>query len=130
MIFASITGVVAYWRFVVSDRVLKEDTAAINLKGAAVPIEGCVDEVLGWAASCRAMRSLCTASTPRMAHACIKGKDRTPECQALGDRSQDTRYGYRECKARGATRKYTRKACAMAYRAIATHCAAVIRSGG
>lgn len=114
-------GVLAYWRFVVSDRYLQQDAATLHQRGGTLTLEGCVDAVMAWTGRCRAMKSLCDATTPRMIHACLKGADRRQACKALGDRSQDTRLGFKECQDRGVDRR-SKKLCAMAYRAIATHC--------
>ena len=67
------------------------------------------------------MKSLCFASSSLVTHRCLDARDRSAYCQTLGAAHRDTRFGYKECKARGVTRQ-NKKICAAAYRAIAAHC--------
>lgn len=114
-------GLVAYWRFIVSDKYLRADLHRLGEQGKKLDVEGCVDATLEWARHCKAMKSLCDATTPEMMGKCLAARDRSAYCKKLGDTGKDTHYGYKECKARGVTRK-TKKTCSIAYRAIVTHC--------
>lgn len=116
-----VIGVVAYWRFIVSDRFLRDDLEQMAQRGRSLSVEQCVDATVEWAGSCRAMKSLCDATGPQLMRTCLAARDRSEYCDSLGDRARETRFGFKECKARKVTRK-TKKACAAAYRAIASHC--------
>lgn len=114
-------GVVAYWRFIVSDRYLRDDLRRLADQGKQLTVEGCVDATLAWGRSCKAMKSLCDATTPEMMGKCLAARNRESYCRRLGTTGHDTRFGFKECKARGVDRK-SKKTCAIAYRAIADHC--------
>jgi hypothetical protein len=122
MVFATAVGVLAYWRFIVSDRYLRHDIAAMALAGRSLTVEQCVDRTVSWASSCRAMKSLCVATGPHLMRTCLAARERDAYCAKLGTRGEDTHFGFKECEARGVDRK-NKKTCAAAYRAIVTHCA-------
>lgn len=129
MLLAALIGVMAYWRFIVSDRHLRADLEAMAERGAQLTAEQCVDATLSWAAGCQAMKSLCDASAQLIAHRCLDGRDRSTYCAGLGEAIYDTKFGYKECQARGVTRT-TKKTCAAAYRAIAAHCHKLRKGAG
>lgn len=116
-----VIGVVAYWRFIASDRYLRADLKRLAAQGKQLTVEGCVDATLAWGRSCKAMKSLCDATAPEMMGKCLAARDRSSYCRRLGTTGHDTHFGFKECKARGVDRK-SKKTCATAYRAIATHC--------
>lgn len=118
---STVIGVLAYWRFIVSDRFLREDLEKMARVGRSLSVEQCVDATVAWAGTCRAMKSLCDATGPQLMRTCLAARDRSDYCNHLGDRAKETHFGFKECKARKVTRK-TKKACAAAYRAIASHC--------
>lgn len=118
---ALIIGCLGYWRFIVSDRFLRDDVLSMQKQGKTLSVEGCVDAVVLWASRCRAMKSLCDATAPRMMDVCLAAGNRSAYCRKLGQSGNDTHFGFEECRARKVKRK-TKKACASAYRAIANHC--------
>lgn len=119
---SSVLGVLAYWRYQQSERFIRGSIAAFGVRGAKATVEQCVDQVVVWTESCRAMIGLCDASVSRMMNACLKGQDRSQACAAiLPNATADTRFGHEACIKRGVTRR-TKKACAAAYRMIAAHC--------
>ena len=124
-------GVVAYARYVSSEKALTADLAAIADKGKALSVEQCVDEVLAWHARCEAMKSLCDLSIPRMMFECLKAQDRAPYCDGLTRTTEETTFGVAECKARGAySERTTRNVCATAYRSIDAHCRESLKARG
>lgn len=114
-------GALAYWRFSLSERYLTEDLRHMQTAGATLSAEECVDETVAWAGRCRAMKSLCDASVERMTKRCLAGRDRRAYCQQVQEATKEASFGYVECQARGVDRK-TKKACGLAYRAVASHC--------
>lgn len=121
LLLSAVVGVVAYWRFIVSDRYLRADLNRLSTRGKRLSVEGCVDATVTWASRCQAMKSLCDATGPEMMTRCLAANDRTAYCARLGRTGADTHFGFKECKARHVNRK-TKSACADAYRAIATYC--------
>jgi hypothetical protein len=115
------TGALAYQHLATSERVLTRELDAMRAQGAGLDVEGCVDAVVRWHATCAAMKSLCDQSVPRFMDACLSAGDRSAYCEALGPLSADTRFGVAECKARGGDRAET-KACTLAHRVIDGHC--------
>lgn len=122
-----VVGVVAYSRFIRSDRHLRTDLERLAAEGKELSVEGCVDATIRWSTRCEAMKSLCDATTPQIMARCLGARDRSKYCRSLGESGRDTRFGYKECKARGVNRK-TKKTCAIAYRAIRSHCDGVLAS--
>jgi hypothetical protein len=120
---AGALGVVAYWRFVESERALGADLARMARRAPLLGVEGCVGEVLAWNGACAAMKSLCDATVPRMMETCLRGVDRSADCAVYAQRVMATSFGVGECRARGRGRRD--KPCALAYRSIAAHCLAV-----
>lgn len=120
-------GILAYSRFITSDRRLRADLGRLAAEGRKLSVEGCVDATIRWSTRCAAMKSLCDATTPQMMARCLGARDRTEYCRSLGDAGRDTHFGFKECKARGVNRK-TKKTCAIAYRAIRSHCDGVLAS--
>lgn len=98
-----------------------EDARRMRQLGASADPEGCVDAMLEWHARCDAPVDLCELTVPRIMGACLEGQDRTAWCEALPVTTQDTRFGKKECEARGVTKK-NKKACATAYRSIDHTC--------
>jgi hypothetical protein len=129
LVLATAIGVLAYWRFTVSEGYLRLDLDQVYADGSRLSVEQCVDETLRWGGHCKAMKSLCDASAPRIMHACLMARDRRATCEELGDSIRDTHFGFKECKARGVTRK-NKKTCASAYRAIAGHCTHLAENRG
>ena len=93
--------------------------------GSSLSAEQCVDRVVTWSRNCLAMQPICESSAPRMMRACLRSADRRAYCATVQRRSADTRFGYHECRRRGATRGLPKKACASAYRAIDLTCRAL-----
>lgn len=119
--FSTLVGVVSYWRFIVSDRYLRQDIVTMAKAGKSLTVEQCVTKTLSWSASCRAMKSLCVSTSPHLMTTCLAAQDRRGYCGKLGARGQDTHFGYDECKARNVDH-HNKKICAGAYRAIASYC--------
>jgi len=76
LIISSAIGVVAYWRFIVSDRYLREDITKMATAGQGLSVEQCVDATLAWARRCRAMQSLCVATGPHLMTTCLIARGR------------------------------------------------------
>jgi hypothetical protein len=119
--FSTLVGVVSYWRFIVSDRYLRQDIVSMAKAGKSLTVEQCVTRTVSWASTCRAMKSLCVSTSPHLMKTCLVAQDRRGYCDKLGVRGQDTHFGYHECKARKVDRQH-KKICAAAYRAIASYC--------
>jgi len=119
--FSSIIGIVAYSKYVSSEKTLLQNFNKMSSLGKTASVETCVDHVLNWRKTCQAMKSLCDVSVPRMMGACLGSQNRKPYCNQLGTTSSDTHFGYKECQARKVNKK-TKKACALSYRVIDNHC--------
>lgn len=123
LIIASvIIGVVAFWRYRMSETALTQARLDIARKGAALTPEQCVETVVEWARRCEAMKTLCDASMPRMTKVCLEAADRAEYCARVGhDAMAASSFGYDDCERLGGDRN-AMKACALSYRAIANHC--------
>ncbi len=115
-------GVLVFREYRTSERYIVESLRAAHQRGATLSVEQCVDHVVAWAPRCQAMRKMCEWSAARMTHACLVAQDRRPYCEALTVSTSDRRFGYQECRTRGATRGARKKACASAYGRVASHC--------
>jgi hypothetical protein len=127
MTVSTVIGVIAFWRFAVSDEFLARVRVNMEEKGKVSTPEQCVDEVVRHAATCEAMKSMCEATAPQWMEACLHGRDRTSYCASLGDATMSTSFGFAACKERHVDRR-TKKACASAYRSIAAHCQSLTRN--
>jgi hypothetical protein len=116
-----IAGAWGFHMLTVSQKFIKLSMAEVALKGKSSSVEDCINVTMEWYESCEAMKSLCESSVPRVMRECLIGQDRIAVCTDLGQITMDTHFGFKECEARGVTR-FTRKACASAYRAIDHHC--------
>ncbi len=122
LLFVSLViGVLAYRRFVASDRFLAQQLREIGERGHALSAEQCVDEVLARRDRCEAMKSMCNSTVPDMMDRCLGAKDRAAACQDWGAVVMSTRFGFDACAGRRLSRD-ARAACATSYRVIATHC--------
>jgi hypothetical protein len=122
-----IIGIFAYRQYVVSKNFLQADKAYFQSIGKTINSEGCVDEIVHWYSNCKAMKSLCDVSTPKMMDFCLLGQPRKDDCNRYGPNTSDTHFGYPQCQARNVTRK-TKKPCALAYRVIDKHCQTLKKS--
>jgi hypothetical protein len=118
-----VLGVVAYWRYTVSERYFAESLKEIDAVGPTLDTEGCVSEVLKWHQQCEANKPLCDNGVPRVMTHCLTGADRKAYCDTLDLSSAKAQWVFDKCEERGtpcANRK--RCACANAYRAIDSFC--------
>jgi hypothetical protein len=106
----------------VSQVFIKTSLLGVATKGKNATVEQCIDVTMHWYQSCEAMKSLCESSVPRVMQECLVAQDRSGDCKELGLTTMNTHFGFQECEARKVTR-FTRKACANAYRAIDHRCA-------
>lgn len=126
---ATILGVVAYWRYTVSERHLHTVFDELRAKGASLDVEECVTEVLAWHnTGCEAMQSLCDHSVPMALEHCLSAQDRAGYCDALQIDESSGKWTYDMCKKRGVSpdhgaRRRQMKACGNAYGAIESFCA-------
>ena len=119
-----IAGAWAFHMLNVSQKFVKISLAEVALKGKTSSVDDCVSVTMEWYKTCEAMKSLCDSSVSRVMRQCLIGQDRQNDCVELGQLTMDTHFGFKECQARGVTR-FTRKACANAFRAIDHHCTAL-----
>ncbi len=123
-----VLGVLAYWRYTVSERHLHEVFATMDQKGTQLSAEGCITEVLNWhREGCAAMQSMCDHAIPMVLTRCLVGKDRSNYCDNLDIREASKKWTYRMCKERGispkdGTKRRFVKACGNAYGSIESFC--------
>ena len=130
-----IIGVLAYWRYTVSERHLHQAFDALAAQGASIDTEACVPTVLAWHRRCEAMKSLCDHSIPLAMTHCLAQRDAPAEraaerksyCKGFVNPSAMGRWTHKKCgeikvsKKDGAKRGEI-KACGYAFRAIAEFC--------
>ena len=124
---STLIAVFAYGKFVESEKQLHRDFEEMRVKGEALTISECVDEVLVWRSNCNAMVFLCDRSVGRMMEMCLDGQDRSAYCASMDTKEMTrTTFGYAECKAKGAhTDRQTKKQCGTTWRAVAAWCTSI-----
>ena len=123
MVLAIVLGVVAYWRFTLSQQHIRANFHRLDKHGATLDAEGCVTAVLDWHDHCDAIDTLCDHAVPMAMEHCLRASDRSKDCAALGETARD-QWTYEKCKARGIIkgRSSVVNACTDAYRALAQFC--------
>jgi hypothetical protein len=102
------------------------DRERLHAFGAGATVEQCLDEVLRWRPTCRALDGLCSASVDRMMGACLAGQDRVGYCASLGEGVDHRQLGVADCRARGFERRSSDdKVCGKSWAAVAAHCKAL-----
>jgi hypothetical protein len=123
LVLAVVLGVLAYWRYSVSERHFAEALANMDRIGVTADTEGCVSAVLEWHGSCEANRPLCDHGVGRVLTHCLHGADRGEYCNGLDLSSSKAQWVFARCEERGTPCASTKKcACADAYRAIDSYC--------
>jgi hypothetical protein len=120
-------GVVAYWRYTVSEKHLHAAFDAIEAQGPTLTTEQCVDTVLAWHQRCEAMQSLCDHAVPMAMEHCLHGRDRAPFCSTIDTAVPRSKWTYERCKERGVSPlegspRRAVKACGDAYGAVESFC--------
>lgn len=118
-----VLGVLAYWRFTVSEKHFAGVLTEMDRTGPTVDTEGCVTAVLQWHATCDANRPLCDDGVPRVITHCLLGADRSETCNELDLGSAKAQWVYGRCESRGTPCRDRKKCpCADAYRTIDSFC--------
>jgi hypothetical protein len=122
---ALLAGVQGYLMLRKSQAHMKVALMNAQVMGSTLDVLGCLDHTLSWYAKCDAMKSLCDGSVGRIMTRCLESQPRTQQCLQLGQATQDTHFGFAECKARGVNR-WNKKACAESFRSLDRFCAATV----
>lgn len=123
LILSVVLGVLAYWRFTVSERHIAQALQEMDREGPNLDTEECVGRVLEWHARCEANKPLCDESVARVLTHCLVGRDRNDYCDTLDLSSAKAQWVFQKCEERGAScRDKKRCACASAYRTIDSFC--------
>ncbi|MCA9654920.1 MAG: hypothetical protein H6712_16810 [Myxococcales bacterium] len=118
-----VLGVLAYWRYVVSENHFAEVMARMDEQGKVLDTEGCIDAVLDWHAHCEANKPLCDNGVPHVLTHCLAGQDRSSTCESLDLSSAKAQWVFNSCLERGTPCQNQKKCvCADAYRAIDSYC--------
>lgn len=123
-----VLGVLAYWRYSVSEKHLHEIFSVMDKKGKDLSTEGCISEVLDWhREGCSAMQSMCDHAIPMVLTRCLAAKDRKAYCGDLKIEEASKKWTYRMCKERGispkdGTKRRFVKACGNAYGSVESFC--------
>ncbi len=122
-VVAAAMGILATYRYDESERHFREIEAKMDAEGPNLDVEGCVDAVLAWHASCRANKPLCDHGVPKVMTHCLAGRDRSEACRAIEGRSARAQWVFARCEARGTPCKSRKKCpCADAFRALDSFC--------
>lgn len=118
-----VLGIVAYWRYTVSERHFAETFAEFDRLAPTVDAEGCVTAVLEWHERCEANKPLCDNGVVRVMSHCLPGRDRSEYCETLDLSSSKAQWVWNKCVDRGTPCRERRSCpCADAYRAIDSFC--------
>jgi hypothetical protein len=118
-----VLGVLAYWRYTVSERHFAETMVTMDRLGSTADTETCVSAVLDWHATCEANRALCDNGIARVITHCLHAGDRGEYCNGLDLSSSKAQWVFGKCEERGTPCHSQKKcACADAYRAIDSYC--------
>ena len=122
-VLAIFCGVLAYWRYTVSEGWFATSLPAMTEVGATVDTEGCVDAAVRWHATCDANKPLCDNGVPRAMTHCLMADDRAPACEEMGDKPARAQWVFKTCAERGTPCKSRKRCpCADAYRAFDSFC--------
>ena len=118
-----VLGVLAYWRYTVSERHFAHAIAHFDERGKELDVEGCVAEVLEWHRTCEANKALCDNGVVRIMTHCLTAADRSETCNALELGSAKAQWVFAKCQERGSPCADRKKcACADTYRTIDSFC--------
>lgn len=118
-----VLGVTAYWRYTVSENWFAKSLPELSEAGKTADVEGCVDAVLHWQATCDANKALCDNAVPMAMTHCLMGDDRAEVCEGLEGESAKAQWVFKSCFDRGTPCKSRKKCpCADAYRALDSFC--------
>ncbi|RMG98037.1 MAG: hypothetical protein D6705_07155 [Deltaproteobacteria bacterium] len=116
-------GILATYRYGQSEAHFREIQAEMDAKGPNLDVEGCVDAVLSWHASCSANKPLCDHGVPKIMTHCLAGRDRSEACAKIEGRSARAQWVFDRCAERGTPCKSRKKCpCADAFRALDSFC--------
>jgi hypothetical protein len=111
------------------ERTLGHERADAPWNKTEMSVDDCITFAIDWATECPGIQSWCEAEVPNVARACLESRDRREFCEEVGDRILTTGFGFHECEARREkvelekyARRWHKKYCARAYRAVADHC--------
>lgn len=96
----------------------------------AYSVTECVRASVDWAMACPGVESWCAGEAPRLTLECLASRDRSEYCREVGDRVDQTGFGYATCEALREeiegryTKRSHKKFCAASFRAVAAHCKA------
>ncbi len=128
---STLIAVITYGRFARSEELILNDLKDAKNRGALLPVEGCVDDVLAWHKNCSAMQTLCDRTIGRMMEQCLAGRDRSDYCRHVDmDKAQTSGFGFQECVAIAGKNRTLKKHCGTTYKAIAYYCAEVQKQLG
>jgi hypothetical protein len=120
-----VLGVVAYWRYTVSENHFAVTLADMDRKGPELDVEGCVDAVVEWHGRCEANKPLCDNGVPQVMTHCLAGRDRGEACEAMELGSAKAEWIFQSCSDRGTPCRPSDKklcVCANAYRTLDSWC--------
>lgn len=120
---AVVFGVLAYWRYTVSENHFAEVIAAMDRDGKQLDTEGCIDAVIDWHAHCEANKPLCDNGIPQVMTHCLAAQDRSQACETLDLSTAKAKWVYASCIDRGTPCRNKKKCpCADAYRTVDSFC--------
>lgn len=118
-----VLGVLAYWRYTVSENHFAQVFATMDREGKVLDTEGCIDATLAWYETCEANKPLCDNGVGQVLTHCLIGQDRSATCESLDLSSSKAQWVFTSCLDRGTPcRNKKRCACADAYRSIDSFC--------
>jgi hypothetical protein len=118
-----VLGVLAYWRYTVSELHFARAIAHFDERGKTLDAEGCVTEVLEWHRTCEANKPLCDDGVVRIMTHCLTAADRSATCNTVELGSAKAQWVFAKCQERGSPCADRKKcACASAYRTIDSFC--------
>lgn len=117
-------GVFAYYRYITSEKAIMAGMAELEVKGATLDGEGCVDTVLAWHKTCDALSVMCNDAVKIAMYHCLESRDRSEDCGKLKpDVVSKGQWVFGVCKDRGTEcRRRKECPCADAYRALDSFC--------
>jgi hypothetical protein len=117
-------GVLAYYRYITSEKSIMQGMAEMEREGVALDGEGCVNLVLDWHKRCEALNVMCNDAVKIAMYHCLEARDRSVDCGALKpDVVSRGQWVFGVCKERGTECRIRKQCpCADAYRALDSFC--------
>ncbi len=117
-------GVLAYYRYVSSEKSIMRGMAEMEQKGASLDSEGCVVAALEWHKSCEGLGVMCNDAVKIAMYHCLEARDRSADCGKLEPNVVSKgQWVFTVCKERGTECRIRKQcACADAYRALDSFC--------